>query len=139
MFNPHKNSKIQNKTGLNKEAVATLLNELFVLDDQQTNEEIIQHYASRHNITVTWHAQIKVVVKACPGHIIMYHNLPLWYIVGFRQVLYCNWNKKMKKVVAEGRTSQQYTFIVDCWLWTGVFIVIEFFHVDWANTTTLKE
>ena len=51
LFNPDENSKIQNKTRLNKTAIETLLNELFVLDDQETNEETIKQYAIKNNIT----------------------------------------------------------------------------------------
>ena len=35
LFNPNKNSKIQDKSRLNKRTIETLLNELFVLDDQE--------------------------------------------------------------------------------------------------------
>ena len=42
LFNPNKNSKIQNKKRLNKRAIETLLNELFVLDNQDINEVTIQ-------------------------------------------------------------------------------------------------
>ena len=41
LFNPNENSKIQDKKRLNKRTVETLLNELFVLDDQDTNEATI--------------------------------------------------------------------------------------------------
>ena len=34
LFNPNENSKIQDKTKLNKKTIEVLLNELFVLDDQ---------------------------------------------------------------------------------------------------------
>ena len=53
LFNPDKNSKIQNKTKLNKKAIEILLNKLFVLDDQQQNEKIINECANEHDITVT--------------------------------------------------------------------------------------
>ena len=33
-----------------KKTIEILLNELFVLEDQETNEEIIQQYANRRNI-----------------------------------------------------------------------------------------
>ena len=52
-FNPDENSKIQNKMRLNKRTIETLLNELFVLDKQETNEEIIKQCAIENNITVT--------------------------------------------------------------------------------------
>ena len=35
LFNPDKDSEIQNKTKLNKKTIEILLNKLFVLDDQQ--------------------------------------------------------------------------------------------------------
>ena len=53
LFNPDKNSKIQNKTRLNKRTIETLLNKLFVLDDQETNVETIKQYAIKNNVTVT--------------------------------------------------------------------------------------
>ena len=52
-FNADKNSKIQNKTKLNKKTIEILLNELFILNDQQQNEKIINGYAHAHDITVT--------------------------------------------------------------------------------------
>ena len=45
LFNPHENSKIQGKTKLNKKTVETLLNKLFALDDQDTNEQKMLEYA----------------------------------------------------------------------------------------------
>ena len=53
LFNPDKNSKIQNRKRLNKKTIETLLNEIFVLDDQETNEAIIRQYANENNITGT--------------------------------------------------------------------------------------
>ena len=53
LFNPDENSKIQNKKWLNKKTIETSLNELFVLDDQETNEATIKQYANEKNITVT--------------------------------------------------------------------------------------
>ena len=50
LFNPNENSKIQNKERLNKRTIENLLNELFVLGDQDTNEETIQQYANENNI-----------------------------------------------------------------------------------------
>ena len=38
---------------LNKRTIETLLNEFFVLDDQETNKETIKEYAIKSNITVT--------------------------------------------------------------------------------------
>ena len=37
-FNSDQNSKIQNKTKLNKKTTEALLNELFILDDQEQND-----------------------------------------------------------------------------------------------------
>ena len=53
LFNPDKNSKMQNKKRLNKKTIETLLNELFVLDDQGKNEATVRQNANEHNITVT--------------------------------------------------------------------------------------
>ena len=53
LFNPEENSKTQNKKRLNKNTMETLLNELFVIDNQETNEAIIRQYANERNITVT--------------------------------------------------------------------------------------
>ena len=50
LFNPDENSKIQDKKRLNKRTIETLLNELFVLDDQETNEAIIRHNANKKKI-----------------------------------------------------------------------------------------
>ena len=52
LFNPDENSKIQNKKRLNKRTIETLLNELFVLNDQKTNEAIIRQYVNKNNIIV---------------------------------------------------------------------------------------
>ena len=40
-LNPNKNSKTQNKKKLNKRTIEALLNELFVLDEQDTNEATV--------------------------------------------------------------------------------------------------
>ena len=53
LFNPNINSKIQNTARLNKRTIETLLNELFVLDDQQTIEATIRKYANDNNISIT--------------------------------------------------------------------------------------
>ena len=53
LFNPNVNSKIQNTARLNKRTIETLLNELFVLDDQQTIEATIRKYANDNNISIT--------------------------------------------------------------------------------------
>ena len=42
LFNPNENSKIQKKKRLNKRTIETLLNEPFVLDNQDTTEATIQ-------------------------------------------------------------------------------------------------
>ena len=52
VFNPNENSKIQDKKQLNKRTIETLLNELFVLDDQDTNETTIQQYANENNLSI---------------------------------------------------------------------------------------
>ena len=51
LFNPTKTAKY--KTKLNKKTIEILLNELFILDDQQQNEKIINECANEHDITVT--------------------------------------------------------------------------------------
>ena len=53
LFNPNENSKIQGKARLNKKTIETLLNELFVLDDQNKNEETIRQYAQNMGIVIT--------------------------------------------------------------------------------------
>ena len=53
LFNPDENRKIQNKKQLNKKTIETLLNKLFVLDNQDKNEATVRQYANEHNITVT--------------------------------------------------------------------------------------
>ena len=52
LFNPNENSKIQDKDRLNKRTIETLLNELFVLDNQETNEATIRQYANENNISL---------------------------------------------------------------------------------------
>ena len=54
LFSPDKNSKIQNKTKRNKKAIEILLNELFVLDNQQQSEQVIKEYANERDIVTTW-------------------------------------------------------------------------------------
>ena len=54
LFNPVQNSKIQNKTKLNKKITETLINQLFVLDDQEQSKVAINEYANDHEITITW-------------------------------------------------------------------------------------
>ena len=42
LFNPDKNSIIQDKIMLNKKSIETLLNEIFVWDNQNKNEQKIK-------------------------------------------------------------------------------------------------
>ena len=44
---------VKYKTNLSKKKIEILFNKLFVLDNQQQNEEIITKYANEHHITVT--------------------------------------------------------------------------------------
>ena len=53
LFNDDQNSKIPNKKESTKNTIEILLNELFVLDDQQQNEAEINEYTNEHDITVT--------------------------------------------------------------------------------------
>ena len=53
LFNPNENSKIQNKARFNKWTIETLMNEGFVLDDQETNEATIRKYTSDNDISIT--------------------------------------------------------------------------------------
>ena len=54
LFNPDKNSKIQRgDTKLNKKTVETLLNELFILDDQNENEKKMLGYADSIGVKIT--------------------------------------------------------------------------------------
>ena len=50
LFNRNENSKKQDKARLNKKAIETLLNELFLLDNQDKNEELMRQYATDNNI-----------------------------------------------------------------------------------------
>ena len=52
LFILDKNSKIQSSTKLNKKTVETLLNELFILDNQDENEQKMLEYAN--NIRATF-------------------------------------------------------------------------------------
>ena len=52
LFNPDENSKIQDSTKLTKKTVETLLNELFVLNDQNSNEQKMTEYANNIGITI---------------------------------------------------------------------------------------
>ena len=53
LFNRNENSKKQDKARLNKKAIETLLNELFLLDNQDKNEELMRQYATENNIWMT--------------------------------------------------------------------------------------
>ena len=53
LFNLNENSKIQDKARLNKKTIETLLNELFVLDNQNKKEELTRQYAADNNISMT--------------------------------------------------------------------------------------
>ena len=53
LLNPDEISEIWNKKRLNKSTIETLYNEIFVFDDQETNEVTIRQYATEKNITVT--------------------------------------------------------------------------------------
>ena len=53
LFNPNENSKIQDKAKLNKRTIEILLNEPFVLDDKDKNEEVIRQYARDMGIVIT--------------------------------------------------------------------------------------
>ena len=50
LFNTDKNRKIQNKTKRNKKTIEIFLNKLFVLDNQQQNEQVINKYANERDI-----------------------------------------------------------------------------------------
>ena len=54
LFNPNENSKIQDKARLNKRTIDTLLNELFLLDNQDKNEELMRQYAT--DISMTYYS-----------------------------------------------------------------------------------
>ena len=52
LFNPDENSKIQNSTKLTRKTVETTLNELFVLDNQDANEQKMREYTNDLGITI---------------------------------------------------------------------------------------
>ena len=52
LFNLNENNKIQDKTKLNKKTIKILLNEIFVLDNQNKNEETIREYGRSIGITI---------------------------------------------------------------------------------------
>ena len=53
LFNLKENSKIQYKAKLKKRTIEILLNELFVLNDQDKSEETVRLYARNMGIVVT--------------------------------------------------------------------------------------
>ena len=61
LFNPDENSKIQDKKRLNKRTIETLFNELFVLDEQETNEATIRPNANKNKIVVQYNLVAKIV------------------------------------------------------------------------------
>ena len=52
IFNPDENSKVQDKAKVNKKTIETLLNEIFVLDNQDKNEQTIREYGESIGITI---------------------------------------------------------------------------------------
>ena len=50
LFNPDESYKMQDKKRLNKKTIETLLNELFVPDDQDKNKATIKQYANENNV-----------------------------------------------------------------------------------------
>lgn len=54
LLSPDKNSKTQNKRKLNKKIIEILLHELFVSDDQQQNEWVIEQYTDERDLVTTW-------------------------------------------------------------------------------------
>ena len=52
LFNPDKDSKIQDKAKLKEKTIETLLNELFALDNQEQNEQTIRQYGQDMGISV---------------------------------------------------------------------------------------
>ena len=52
LFNPNENSKIQGNTKLTKRTIETLLNELFSLDNQDSNELKMEKHATEIGVTI---------------------------------------------------------------------------------------
>ena len=52
LFNPNQKSKIQNDTKLTKKTIETLLNKLFYLDNEDSNEQNMEQYATEIGITI---------------------------------------------------------------------------------------
>ena len=61
LFNPDENSTIQDKKWLNKRTIETLLIELFVLDNQETNEATIRQCANKNKIIIQQNFVAKMV------------------------------------------------------------------------------
>ena len=53
LFSPNENSKIQDNTKLTKKTFETLLNEHFTLDEQDSNEQKTEQYATEIGVTIT--------------------------------------------------------------------------------------
>ena len=64
-FYANENSKTEDQTRLNKRTIETLLNELFVLNDQETNEATLRQYASGNNIMLTFYKPLTIFAKKC--------------------------------------------------------------------------
>ena len=60
-FNPDKNNKIQDKKQLNKRTIATLLNEPFALDNQDTNEATIKNTLTKTTLSYSRNLLRKLV------------------------------------------------------------------------------
>ena len=52
LFNPNENSKIQGDIKLKKRTIETLLNELFSLDDQNSNEQKTEQYVTEIGVII---------------------------------------------------------------------------------------
>ena len=52
LFSPDENSKIQDNTKLTKKTVETLLNELFNLDNQDSNKQKMEQYATEIEVAI---------------------------------------------------------------------------------------
>ena len=53
LFDLDENSKIQDKARINKKTIESLLNKLFVLNNQEKNEDLVRQHAIDNNISVT--------------------------------------------------------------------------------------
>ena len=52
LFNPNQKSKIQNDAKLTKKTTETLLNKLFYLDNEDSNKQNMEQYATEIGITI---------------------------------------------------------------------------------------